>query len=99
MFVTIDSRLLQQFTARVFQACGAPDAEAAIIADHLVTANLMGYDTHGVIRIPQYLDDIQNGTIGRSDYYSPRYGDHGGGGLRLELWPGRRPALHGHCGR
>ena len=63
MFVTIDSRLLQQFTARVFEACGAPEAEAGIIADHLVTANLMGYDTHGVIRIPQYLDDVQNGTI------------------------------------
>ena len=63
MHVTIDSQSLQQFTTQVFQACGAPDVEAAIIAEHLVTANLMGYDTHGVIRIPQYLNDVQSGMI------------------------------------
>jgi len=54
---------LLEFTREIFQACGAPPAEAATVADHLVTANLMGYDTHGLIRIPQYAEDIRNGVI------------------------------------
>jgi uncharacterized oxidoreductase len=63
MSVTIDSRLLTQLGKDVFVACGAPEGEAAVVADHLVTANLMGYDTHGVIRIPQYLEAVSQGAI------------------------------------
>ena len=42
---------LKSFAARVFVGCGAPSDEAEMIADHLVKANLMGYDSHGIIRI------------------------------------------------
>jgi uncharacterized oxidoreductase len=63
MSVTIDSQLLTQVTNDVFKACGTPDDEAAIVAEHLVTANLMGYDTHGVIRVPQYLEAVNKGAI------------------------------------
>lgn len=31
--------------------------------DELVTANLYGVDSHGVIRIPQYLEEIKSGNI------------------------------------
>lgn len=54
---------LLEFTRSVFLACGAPEEEAAIVASHLVTANLMGYDTHGIMRIPQYVEDIRKGAI------------------------------------
>jgi hydroxycarboxylate dehydrogenase B len=54
---------LRKVTAKVFQACGAPAEEAMVVADHLVTANLMGLDSHGVMRIPQYLDDVRRGVI------------------------------------
>jgi LDH2 family malate/lactate/ureidoglycolate dehydrogenase len=54
---------LRTATAKVFQASGAPANEAIIVADHLVTANLMGLDSHGIIRIPQYLEDVQKGII------------------------------------
>ncbi len=54
---------LLSFTRDVFSAAGASPAEAGIVADHLVTASLLGYDTHGVIRIPQYIADIQKGVI------------------------------------
>ena len=33
------------------------------MAKELVTANLVGYDSHGVIRIPQYLDQMKMGKI------------------------------------
>lgn len=54
---------LLEFAIQVFRACGAPDDEARIVADHLITANLLGYDTHGVIRIPQYVEAIRDGMI------------------------------------
>src|SRR3984893_9235887 len=63
MSITIDSGGLTQLTTDVFAACGTPRNEAFIVADHLVAANLRGYDTHGVIRIPQYLEGVRQGVI------------------------------------
>jgi uncharacterized oxidoreductase len=60
--LVFDAERLKSFVIRVFEACGSPNAEAFVVADHLITANLMGYDSHGVIRIPQYLEDVQRGT-------------------------------------
>lgn len=54
---------LLQFSSQVFEAAGAPPNEAAAVAGHLVTASVLGYDTHGVMRIPQYLEDVRKGTI------------------------------------
>ncbi len=54
---------LRRFTQQVFEACSAPAAEAAIVADHLVKANLVGVDSHGVMRVPQYVRDIHDGGI------------------------------------
>jgi LDH2 family malate/lactate/ureidoglycolate dehydrogenase len=59
----VQSNALSDFTQRVFEACGTPTAEAAIVADHLVRANLMGVDSHGVIRITQYVDEIRENVI------------------------------------
>ena len=33
------------------------------MADHLAQANLAGYDSHGFIRIPQYLKEIEEGVV------------------------------------
>lgn len=42
--------------ARIFEAAGGAPEEAAAIAENLVDANLAGHDSHGVIRVPRYLD-------------------------------------------
>src|SRR5260370_41808491 len=63
MAVRIPNECFVLVTTEVFEAAGAPRAEAEIVAEHLVTASLMGYDTHGVIRIPQYVEDIGKGMI------------------------------------
>lgn len=47
----------------IFTRCGARDEEARLVADHLVDANLCGVDSHGIIRIPQYVKDVQQGDI------------------------------------
>jgi LDH2 family malate/lactate/ureidoglycolate dehydrogenase len=40
---------------------GIPGPDAATVADCLVEANLMGLDTHGVIRLKFYLDRVKAG--------------------------------------
>lgn len=45
----------------VFEALNTPPSEAEIMAESLVSANLMGMDSHGVIRIPQYTTDVREG--------------------------------------
>lgn len=53
---------LEALTARIFAARGVPDADARWIATLLVRANLRGHDSHGVIRIPQYVASMEKGT-------------------------------------
>ena len=38
-------------------------ADAALVADHLVEAGLMGHDTHSVLRLPQYVNMARDGTV------------------------------------
>ncbi|MEM7032299.1 MAG: Ldh family oxidoreductase [Chloroflexota bacterium] len=45
---------LEAVTSQIFTAAGTPTKDADLVAKELVTANLMGHDSHGVIRIPQY---------------------------------------------
>jgi hydroxycarboxylate dehydrogenase B len=52
-----------KLTEDIFVASGAPLEEARLVADHLVAANLCGVDSHGLIRIPQYAQDVRGGTI------------------------------------
>ncbi|HEV8633625.1 MAG TPA: Ldh family oxidoreductase [Chloroflexota bacterium] len=47
----------------VFAAVGAPEAVARRVADALVDANLAGHDSHGVIRIPQYVEAVEGGEV------------------------------------
>ena len=54
---------LEKITADIFEAGGVPSGEAAIIAELLVASNLAGHDSHGVIRIPQYIGLIESGLI------------------------------------
>lgn len=60
---TIAAPDLEAYTRRIFLAAGASDAAADAVAAHLVMANLMGHDSHGVIRIPWYVRDIKAGLL------------------------------------
>ncbi|MGH7246563.1 MAG: Ldh family oxidoreductase [Pseudomonadota bacterium] len=54
---------LRRFIRDVIVAHGARAADAAIVADGLVWANLRGGDGHGVSRLPRYLKIIERGEI------------------------------------
>lgn len=54
---------LEEIGTRIFVAAGAPEPVARRVAGSLVLSNLMGVDSHGVMRIPQYLAEISAGGI------------------------------------
>jgi uncharacterized oxidoreductase len=47
----------------LFAATGAPADQARLVAEELATSSLMGHDSHGVIRIPEYVELVERGTI------------------------------------
>jgi ureidoglycolate dehydrogenase (NAD+) len=54
---------LRTFAANLLQAGGLAPEHAAQTADLLVWANLRGADSHGVLRIPRYVEMIELGII------------------------------------
>ena len=59
----IDADNLESACARIFVGAGLEDGEARLIAHSLVLSNMMGHDSHGVIRITQYVDFITAGKV------------------------------------
>lgn len=57
------SEVLLVLGAKLFEALGAPADEARTAADGLVTSSLMGHDSHGVMRIPEYIDLVKQGDV------------------------------------
>lgn len=54
---------LKDVGTKIFVAAGAPVEEAKLVSEFLVKANLAGHDSHGVIRIVQYVSAIERGDI------------------------------------
>ena len=54
---------LRKVGAEVLQAAGAQPQEAAVVADALVEANLAGIDSHGVMRIPEYVRYLEQNLV------------------------------------
>nr|POE90680.1 putative oxidoreductase yjmc [Quercus suber] len=53
----------QVYVESVLRANGVPPANASIVARCLVAADLRGVDTHGVNRIPSYMERIRQGVL------------------------------------
>ncbi|HVF64139.1 MAG TPA: malate/lactate/ureidoglycolate dehydrogenase [Casimicrobiaceae bacterium] len=54
---------LVSFVADVMNAAGCARSEAATVAARLVDANLVGHDSHGVLRVSKYLDWVREGFL------------------------------------
>ena len=52
---------LTAFATLVFARLGVPQADAKTVASLMVEADLLGYDTHGLFRLRQYVNRLQNG--------------------------------------
>ncbi len=54
---------LKTFATQLLAAGGVGPEEAALVGESLVNANLCGHDSHGVMRIPFYLDTLRKGEV------------------------------------
>ena len=61
--IEIEPARLAEYTRAIFVAAGAPDEVARRMAGSLVDSNLAGHDSHGVIRISQYVREIRDGQL------------------------------------
>jgi uncharacterized oxidoreductase len=60
---TFPAATLTTLARSLFEAAAVPAADAAVVANSLVDSNLCGHDSHGVMRIPQYVDFLRKGTF------------------------------------
>jgi LDH2 family malate/lactate/ureidoglycolate dehydrogenase len=59
----IPAERLIEIGQALFVAAGTPPEEAELVMRHIVGANLVGHDSHGVIQIPTYIERIKVGHI------------------------------------
>jgi LDH2 family malate/lactate/ureidoglycolate dehydrogenase len=61
--VLIAADVLRPFSQAVIRRMGAGDDIAEEVGDHLVGANLAGHDSHGVLRLTQYVEAMDRGNL------------------------------------
>jgi LDH2 family malate/lactate/ureidoglycolate dehydrogenase len=54
---------LRSFGSRVLETLGVPSADAALVADSLVQADLWGHGSHGMLRLPWYAARLRSGAM------------------------------------
>jgi uncharacterized oxidoreductase len=61
--VILGSARFRQLLETIFRRLCVPEAELAIVVDALLEASLAGYDSHGVMRVPVFVDGIREGSM------------------------------------
>ncbi len=61
--VIVPHERLQTFCEQCLTAIGLSERDAHLVAESLVESSLRGIDSHGVARLPHYLNRIQHGSI------------------------------------
>jgi hydroxycarboxylate dehydrogenase B len=54
---------LRRLTSTILESGGSARAEADLVADHLVQANLAGHDSHGVGMVPSYIRHLKAALV------------------------------------
>ncbi len=60
---TLNAAQLTRLASDILHAAGATVSQAQIVAESLVEANLDGHDSHGEVRVPQYVAWLEKGLI------------------------------------
>lgn len=61
--MNVQADKLKTLVATIFEHAESSPEEARTIADHLVGANLVGHDSHGVIRVSRYVGMWREGNV------------------------------------
>ena len=89
---SVNHLVLAQFCRRLFEAAGLGQDDATLVVDTLIESDLRGVTSHGVSRIPHYLERIRLGGINRTPQATAEIlgpcsaridGDHGLGQLTM----------------
>lgn len=59
----VDIAELRRFGADVLTVLDVPDTDAALVSDSLVTADMWGHPSHGMLRLPWYVARLQSGVM------------------------------------
>lgn len=62
-YVNVPAPALEAVVTKIFDAAGCDGAEATRISTHLLGANLAGHDSHGVARVPRYVEWLEAGFV------------------------------------
>lgn len=60
---TVVSTKLVDLVAAIMEGAGCAPVEARTVALRLVDSNLVGHDSHGVLRVAKYLEWVRDGTL------------------------------------
>lgn len=60
---TVRADGLTQFGTAVLEAIGVPPADAHLLSDSLVAAELWGHSSHGMLRLPWYVERLRSGAM------------------------------------
>lgn len=60
---TFSDAALRRLARAILESAGTPPDLAAVVAESLVAANLAGHDSHGVMRLPSYVEFVRAGQV------------------------------------
>jgi LDH2 family malate/lactate/ureidoglycolate dehydrogenase len=66
--VPVDAARLAAAVADIFVALGVTPKDARIVAEDLVTADLEGIGSHGVMLVPMYVDRLLQGSVSKRSH-------------------------------
>jgi LDH2 family malate/lactate/ureidoglycolate dehydrogenase len=62
-YVLLDRDAAESFATALFRAAGATEVPSRVVARHLVESDCRGVPSHGLLRVTQYLAEIETGEI------------------------------------
>lgn len=60
---TLNATQITDISCRLLEGAGVSHAEALVVATELCDANLVGHDSHGIMRVMQYVQMIEEGFV------------------------------------
>jgi LDH2 family malate/lactate/ureidoglycolate dehydrogenase len=61
--ILVEEGRIRRWTAAMFEAVDVSPRDAELVSDNLVTADLRGVFSHGVLRVPTYVERIRAGLV------------------------------------
>ena len=65
----ISNKIIIKWLQDIFTSAGCPKEEAKLISSHLVDADASGHPSHGIVRVPRYIDYINKKSVRKKCSY------------------------------